>query len=123
DAEWFITLPEAVKRKHFTPQEREILEGRCSFIMLDAADESLFRLGHKRNDSSESIYSQATITAKRRSMLGELQGFDIAQMVQEEPSESLGGFGLAALVSDNVEEDLTDVSEEEDQGYDDYHKS
>src|SRR5690606_27287137 len=72
DAEWFITLPEAVKRKHFTPQEREILEGRCSFIMLDAADESLFRLGHKRNDSSESIYSQATITAKRRSMLGEL---------------------------------------------------
>ncbi|RPA73546.1 hypothetical protein BJ508DRAFT_418985 [Ascobolus immersus RN42] len=127
DAEWFITLPEAVKRKHFTLQEREILEGRCSYIMLDAADETLYRLGHKRNDSSDSLFSQATITAKRRSMLGEMQGFDIAQMVQEESSsssssESLGGFGLG-LVADDNEEDLTDVSEDEDQGYDDYHKS
>lgn len=88
--------------------------------MLDAADETLYRLGRKSNDSSSSIYSQATITAKRRSMLGDLQDFDIAQLIQEE--NMLGGFGFAG-VEETVEDDLSDVSDEEDQGYDDYHKS
>ncbi|KAF8455657.1 hypothetical protein BGX38DRAFT_1266936 [Terfezia claveryi] len=66
DAQWFLNLPETVKRKHFTREERLLLEGRCQSVIMDAADETIFRMGNQANrscgtlDSSTSTVSQRT---------------------------------------------------------------
>lgn len=66
DAQWFLNLPETVKRKQFTREERSLLEGRCQSVIMDAADETLFRMGTQANrscgtlDSSTSTVSQRT---------------------------------------------------------------
>ena len=66
DAHWFLSLPETVKRKNFTQEERKLLEARCQTVIMDAADESIFRMGGQANrscgtlDSSSSTVSHKT---------------------------------------------------------------
>lgn len=45
DAHWFLELPETIRRKHFSKEERIILANKCESIIVDAADESLYRMG------------------------------------------------------------------------------
>ena len=43
DASWFLSLPEKVRRKHFTREEQVLYSGRCEEVILDAADEAVYR--------------------------------------------------------------------------------
>lgn len=52
DAQWYQRLPEAVRRKQFTLQEQLLLAGRCDSVILDAADEALYRLGGRQANRS-----------------------------------------------------------------------
>lgn len=44
DANWFINLPPAVKRKLFTPDEQELLSARCEKVIVSATDDALNKL-------------------------------------------------------------------------------
>lgn len=48
DALWFSRLPEKVKRGQFTVEEQILLTGRQNTVILDAADERLYKLGGTR---------------------------------------------------------------------------
>jgi hypothetical protein len=43
-----MELPETVRRKHFSREEQILLAGQCESVMLDAADETIYRLGASR---------------------------------------------------------------------------
>ena len=47
DARWFLSLPSKIQRKHFTREEQVLLAGNQDTIILDAADEKLYRLGNR----------------------------------------------------------------------------
>lgn len=48
DASWFLTLPDKIKQRHFTPEEQEILSGRLrEGVILDAADEALYKASRR----------------------------------------------------------------------------
>ena len=51
DAEWFHKLPDKVQRKQFTREEQRILAVRRESVILDAADEVLYKLGRYTNRS------------------------------------------------------------------------
>ena len=65
DAHWFLSLPETVKRKNFTPEERKILEARCQTVIMDAADESIFRMGNQANRSCGTLDSSTSTVSHR----------------------------------------------------------
>jgi len=61
DAQWYQRLPETVRRKQFTLQEQLLLAGRCDSVILDAADEALYRLGGRQaNRSLPSLRSSSS---------------------------------------------------------------
>lgn len=62
DAEWFLGLPETIRRKHFSPEERIALVGRFENIIVDAADETLYRLGRQTNRSLDTLDSCSSST-------------------------------------------------------------
>ncbi|KAL7268278.1 hypothetical protein RUND412_009107 [Rhizina undulata] len=57
DAKWFLELPETVRRKLFSAQEQVILARQCESIIVDAADESLYRMGRQVNRSLNTLDS------------------------------------------------------------------
>ena len=67
DAQWFLNLPETIKRKHFTPEERLLLAGKCKSVIMDASDETLYRLGHHNTNRSCETLDSSTSTASRGS--------------------------------------------------------
>jgi len=44
DAQWFLELPENIQKKHFSREERILLANKCGSIIVDAADETLYRM-------------------------------------------------------------------------------
>jgi hypothetical protein len=60
DAQWFLDLPETIRRKHFTREEQILLAGRCESVILDPADEALYKFGRKINPSFTSVVSTPT---------------------------------------------------------------
>ena len=54
-----MSLPKKIQRKHFTQEEQVLLANNRDTIILDAADEKLYRLGQKSNNSSPSMHSSA----------------------------------------------------------------
>ncbi|KAF8467748.1 hypothetical protein BDZ91DRAFT_771890 [Kalaharituber pfeilii] len=65
DAQWFLNLPETIKRKHFTLEERVLLEGRCQSVIMDAADETIYRMGHQANKSCDTLDSSLSTISQR----------------------------------------------------------
>ncbi|KAF8426289.1 hypothetical protein EV426DRAFT_704240 [Tirmania nivea] len=65
DAQWFLNLPETVKRKHFTREERLLLECRCQSVIMDAADETIFRMGNQANRSCGTLDSFTSTVSQR----------------------------------------------------------
>jgi hypothetical protein len=68
DALWFLSLPDKVRRNHFSIEEQSILAGRlnCESVILDAADEVLYRLGGAQANRSlpslqDSYSSQSSV--------------------------------------------------------------
>lgn len=55
DAQWFQSLPDKVQKKHFTTEEQRVLAGRRESSILDAADESLLRVGRQRFGSVPTV--------------------------------------------------------------------
>ncbi|KAI9759158.1 MAG: hypothetical protein M4579_002531 [Chaenotheca gracillima] len=60
DAQWYLSLPEKVRRKQFTREEQVMLAGTCETVILDATDEALYRIGRPRNRSLPSIIDSPT---------------------------------------------------------------
>ena len=60
DAQWFLNLPDKVRRNNFTIEEQYALGGRRDSVILDAADEALYRLGGRyANRSTPSLRSSS----------------------------------------------------------------
>lgn len=41
EAQWFVSLPDKVRRRYFSREEQVLLAARCETVLLDAADEAL----------------------------------------------------------------------------------
>ncbi|KZF23786.1 hypothetical protein L228DRAFT_124062 [Xylona heveae TC161] len=63
EAKWFISLPEAVRRKHFTREEQILLAGCCDSWILDSADQALC----KANRPSTSTGTSSELSSSARS--------------------------------------------------------
>lgn len=63
DAEWYLELPETIRRKHFSRDERTLLATKCESIIVDAADEAIYRMGRHANQSLDTLNSQRTSIA------------------------------------------------------------
>ncbi|TGZ80940.1 hypothetical protein EX30DRAFT_307033 [Ascodesmis nigricans] len=64
DAQWFLDLPETIKRKHFSPEERQSIARKCESIIVDAADEKLYMMNFRsRNDSTDSTATELSQVA------------------------------------------------------------
>lgn len=64
DAQWFLDLPDTIKRKHFTREEQILLAGKCQNIIMDATDETLFRMGRQANRSNDTIDTTSTLSPR-----------------------------------------------------------
>ena len=62
DAQWFLNLPEKVKRRQFTEEERSYLTGKCATLIGDAADDAFY----KRRQ--QSITESGTLPSFRSSL-------------------------------------------------------
>ncbi|KAI5848226.1 hypothetical protein BZA05DRAFT_340193 [Tricharina praecox] len=60
DAQWFLELPENIRKKHFSREERILLATKCESIIVDAADETLYRM-NCRPKSMDSISTTSDI--------------------------------------------------------------
>ncbi|KAF2498842.1 hypothetical protein BU16DRAFT_456049 [Lophium mytilinum] len=52
EAQWFLSLPEKVRRRHFSREEQVLLAGRCETYILDPADEQLY---HEQTESYQDL--------------------------------------------------------------------
>ncbi|XTI95840.1 hypothetical protein V2W45_1053080 [Cenococcum geophilum] len=50
EAQWFLSLPEKVRRRHFSREEQVLLAGRCETYILDPADEQFYH--HEQTDAA-----------------------------------------------------------------------
>ncbi|KAG0124703.1 hypothetical protein HOY82DRAFT_180437 [Tuber indicum] len=57
DAKWYLELPETIRRKHFSKEERFLLATKCESIIVDAADEAIYRMGRHANHSLDTLDS------------------------------------------------------------------
>ena len=55
DTEWFWSLPSKIQQKHFSREEQVFFAGTRDSTILDAADESLLRLGQQLNTWSDEV--------------------------------------------------------------------
>ena len=62
DAQWFLQLPDKVKRGQFTTEEQILLAGGYQSVILDAADEILYKLGRHPNRSVPSLRTSFSST-------------------------------------------------------------
>ncbi|KAI5804939.1 hypothetical protein EDC01DRAFT_351369 [Geopyxis carbonaria] len=84
DAKWFLELPETIQRKHFSREERILLATKCESIIVDAADETLYRMQQNRRHSFNSDNSLSDT-----SEVASLQSFDSdIKKVREEARNS-----------------------------------
>lgn len=62
DAQWFLSLPDKVKRRHFTEEERSALSGRTESVIPDAADVRLYELCRLRetNKSVPTLHTSSS---------------------------------------------------------------
>ncbi|PUU76388.1 hypothetical protein B9Z19DRAFT_1115894 [Tuber borchii] len=58
DARWYLELPETIRRKHFSREERILLATKCESIIVDAADEAIYRMGRHANRSLDTLDSR-----------------------------------------------------------------
>ena len=60
DAQWFLELPDPIRRKYFTWEEQMLLAGTCESVILDAADEALYKAGPQANRSMSNVEDART---------------------------------------------------------------
>ncbi|KAL9621010.1 MAG: hypothetical protein Q9160_004528 [Pyrenula sp. 1 TL-2023] len=65
DAEWFSSLPPKIQRKHFTQEEQDRLTRNRDDVILDAADEKLYRLGQHANQTTTSVLPKSDANSKQ----------------------------------------------------------
>ena len=105
DAHWFLSLPEKVRRKHFTTEEQILLGGHCENVILDATDQVLCKLGSKAKRSV------VTVTSSCPSCLS------VSSLDLEQPIDSAVDMDDSMLDSFRWLEDEEDL----DLTLDDYH--
>ncbi len=60
DARWFSSLPQKIQQRQFTREEQVLFAGTRDVVILDAADEALYRLGRQPNNSIRTLRTDAT---------------------------------------------------------------
>ncbi|KAI9798418.1 MAG: hypothetical protein M1833_004812 [Piccolia ochrophora] len=63
DAQFWLALPSKVKSRHFSYEERLLLEGKCESIILDPADEAFYRAGRQDTPSLATLDSMSTTSS------------------------------------------------------------
>ncbi|KAL9069059.1 MAG: hypothetical protein Q9157_006303 [Trypethelium eluteriae] len=53
EAQWFMALPEKIKRQHFSREEQALLTKQCDTVIMDPADEALLRSRSRTRTISE----------------------------------------------------------------------
>lgn len=108
EAQWFLGLPEKVKSRHFTKEERSILSGRCASVVLDAADNAFYKRSALRGPTAVSPRD------RRRSSSSSME-----DRTKDKPILN------TVSVGDGVEDSLHWLDDDEDFGLrlklDDYH--
>ena len=77
DASWYLRLPEKLQRGQFSEEERAILEASCQPVVLDAADEALYKLGRFSNRSEPSLQTLSSSQSSIASSAFEDQDADM----------------------------------------------
>ncbi|EEP76580.1 predicted protein [Uncinocarpus reesii 1704] len=62
NSQWFRSLPPKVQQTHFSTEERACFGSWPSSVILDAADQALYKLGHQARASLDSISSMPSVT-------------------------------------------------------------
>lgn len=60
DATWFSSLPQKIQQRQFTREEQVLFAGNRDLVILDAADEALYKLGRQPNTSMGSLRTDTT---------------------------------------------------------------
>ena len=75
---WFMSLSPTLRRKIFTLQERANLSNRADTVVLDAADETIYRRGCHKSSIQPLIYRPHTQSAARADSLEQESMYDSA---------------------------------------------
>ncbi|KAL8823806.1 MAG: hypothetical protein Q9191_005535 [Dirinaria sp. TL-2023a] len=108
DAQWFLRLPEKVQRRHFTPDEQQMLAGQREELMRDAGHPTFYQRGRLSNRSVPSLRRSSSSSSVESALYFE---------AEQDPIDSAVDMDDAMLetfrwVDDNDDLDLT---------LDDYH--
>ncbi|KAI5850429.1 hypothetical protein DFP73DRAFT_232994 [Morchella snyderi] len=82
DAKWYLELPETIRRKHFSREERILLASKCESIIVDAADETIYRIGRQANRSLDTVNSLSSSSTSRASSL-DLDGMNAVEEIRK----------------------------------------
>ncbi|KAI9809075.1 MAG: hypothetical protein M1825_002364 [Sarcosagium campestre] len=86
DAQFWLSLPNKVKSRHFSYEERQQLEGKCERVILDPADEALIR--HSRQDTPslatlDSMSTDSDLSADSSKDRAILNSLDMSDTINE----------------------------------------
>ncbi|KAI9847207.1 MAG: hypothetical protein M1837_003071 [Sclerophora amabilis] len=126
-AQWYLSLPEKIRRKHFTPEEQLKLAGTCQTVILDAADEALYRLGRHSNRSLHSIADSpiredfSPDSLRSRSASGSVDSFDlqVEPPIEENELKEITEDWFRWLEEEEEEEDDEEEEGEEEEDEED----
>lgn len=83
DAKWYLELPETIRRKHFSREERILLASKCESIIVDAADETIYRIGHQANRSLDTLNSLSSINSSSRASSLDLDAMNAVEEIRK----------------------------------------
>ncbi|MCJ1432990.1 hypothetical protein MMC27_002349 [Xylographa pallens] len=79
DAQWYQRLPDTVRRKQFTAEEQLVFGGNSEAVILDAADEAVYRLGRQANRSVPSLQTSSSSSSSSFS----IDTIDLGESVED----------------------------------------
>ncbi|MCJ1397334.1 hypothetical protein MMC11_000526 [Xylographa trunciseda] len=88
DAQWYQRLPDTVRRKQFTAEEQLVFGGKSEAVILDAADEAIYRLGRHSNRSLPSLQSSSS----SRSSSFSIDTIDLGESVEDMDDAMMDSF-------------------------------
>lgn len=83
DAKWYLELPETIRRKHFSREERILLASKCESIIVDATDETIYRIGRQANRSMDTVKSLSSIGSSSRASSLDLDAMNAVEEIRK----------------------------------------
>lgn len=83
DAKWYLELPETIRRKHFSREERILLASKCESIIVDATDETIYRIGCQANRSLDTVKGSSSIGSSSRASSLDLDAMNAVEEIRK----------------------------------------